>query len=101
MSLTGTLDIWQTLSGLYGFLFFDPQGCRCAPTAGLKLANVFGVILFRGLSLRANPGLKLANACGVIQFRGLSLRSNRWVEISERLRRNSIPRVVATLQPLG
>jgi hypothetical protein len=32
------------------------QGCRCAPTAGLKLANAFGV----------NPTeLKLANAFGV------------------------------------
>jgi hypothetical protein len=23
--------------------FLEPQGCRCAPTTGLKLANAFGV----------------------------------------------------------
>jgi len=32
-----------------------PQGCRYAPTAGLKLANAFGVLV----------RLKLANAFGV------------------------------------
>jgi len=27
------------------FIFtFTTQGCRCAPTAGLKLANAFGVL---------------------------------------------------------
>jgi len=27
---------------------FRTQGCRCAPTTGLKLANAFGVYLVRG-----------------------------------------------------
>jgi len=35
---------WRTLSGLRRILAIDTQGCRCAPTAGLKLANAFGVI---------------------------------------------------------
>jgi hypothetical protein len=51
------------------------QGCRCAPTAGLKLANAFGVFVsdFKRLKLANAFGvfvpifklLKLANAFGV------------------------------------
>jgi len=39
-----------------------PQGCRCAPTAGLKLANAFGV---SNCDTTQGAGLKLANAFGV------------------------------------
>jgi predicted outer membrane lipoprotein len=58
------------------------QGCRCAPTAGLKLANAFGVIkptphhlfvtriglpqLTQGCRCAPTAGLKSANAFGVI-----------------------------------
>src|ERR1051325_2153612 len=45
-----------TLSGFDGLILCHPQGCRCAPNPGLKLAHAFGV---------KNPGLKLANAFGV------------------------------------
>src|ERR1051325_7329421 len=45
-----------TLSGFDGLILCHPQGCRCAPNPGLKLANAFGV---------KNPGLKLANAFDV------------------------------------
>jgi len=36
-------DVRRTLSGLNMISTLKPQGCRCAPTAGLKLANAFGV----------------------------------------------------------
>ena len=56
-----------------------PQGCRCAPTAGLKLANAFGVNRWAEIAnaFGVTAGLKLANAFGV----------NRWAEITERPRR--------------
>ena len=34
---------WRTLSGFQGIVLLIPQGSRCARTAGLKLANAFGV----------------------------------------------------------
>jgi hypothetical protein len=47
---------WRTLSAFLFLYQSRTQGCRYAPTAGLKLANAFGVNA---------PGLKLANAFGV------------------------------------
>ena len=34
----------QPFQGSRIFMFWS-QGCRCAPTAGLKLANAFGVFI--------------------------------------------------------
>src|ERR1051325_11339247 len=55
-----------TLSGLNAILLKLTQGCRCAPTAGLKLANAFGVALSNacGAELTNAFGVELGNACG-------------------------------------
>ena len=49
-------DVRRTLSGLNMISILKPQGCRCAPTAGLKLANAFGVIfkLLGGVNSQEN-----------------------------------------------
>src|SRR6185503_10957222 len=39
----------RTLSGFNQIIFVLTQGCRCAPTTGLKLANAFGVNPFRNV----------------------------------------------------
>ncbi len=41
---------WRTLSGFIQIYVDDPQGCRCAPTLGFKLANAFGVLFTKKLS---------------------------------------------------
>ncbi len=35
------------------------QGCRCAPTAGLKLANAFGVLRLNQYRIKTEPVPKI------------------------------------------
>jgi len=42
------------------------QGCRCAPTAGLKLANAFGV--FFQTEPAAENGALIRQSCRILQI---------------------------------
>jgi len=54
------------------------QGCRCAPTAGLKLANAFGVMK----TDNAFGVMKTANAFGVKSRIEIQIPSRYLVQIS-------------------